>query len=202
MLDQATRRALIETAAQRVINHAEELTALDQAIGDGDHGINMKRGLEAVLADLDGLAAKPLPDALKAIGMTLVMKVGGASGPLFGTLAMTLGKELPAEPTQADVARALGAAIEAVKSRGKSDVGQKTMLDVLAPVADALSHQRDPARAAIEAADATIPMKAIRGRASFLGDRSIGHMDPGARSSALLITAIAETARLSSGQAV
>lgn len=202
MLDQATRRALIETAAQRVIDHAEELTALDQAIGDGDHGINMKRGLEAVLADLDGLAAKPLPDALKAIGMTLVMKVGGASGPLFGTLAMTLGKELPAEPTQADVARALGAAIEAVKSRGKSDVGQKTMLDVLAPVADALSHQRDPARAATEAADATIPMRAIRGRASFLGDRSIGHMDPGARSSALLVTAIAETTGTFAGTAV
>ena len=194
MLDEVTRRALIETAAKRVIAHAEELTALDQAIGDGDHGINMKRGLEAVLADLDGLAAKPLPDALKAIGMTLVMKVGGASGPLYGTLAMTLGKELPADPSRADVARALGAAVEAVKSRGKSEVGQKTMLDVLAPVADALAHEGDPAKTAAAAADATIPMKAIRGRASFLGDRSIGHMDPGARSSALLVAAIAETA--------
>lgn len=194
MLDQTTRRALIETAAKRVIAHAGELTELDQAIGDGDHGINMKRGLEAVLADLDGLAAKPLPDALKAIGMTLVMKVGGASGPLYGTLAMTLGKELPEDPSRADLARALAVAIDAVKARGKSEIGQKTMLDVLAPVADALSHEGDPAKAAAEAANATIPMKAIRGRASFLGDRSIGHMDPGARSSALLVTAIAETA--------
>ncbi|WP_315837097.1 dihydroxyacetone kinase subunit DhaL [Bradyrhizobium prioriisuperbiae] len=206
MLDQTTRRALIETAAKRVIDHAEELTELDQAIGDGDHGINMKRGLEAVLADLDGLAAKSLPDALKAIGMTLVMKVGGASGPLYGTLAMTLGKELPEDPSRADLARALTAAIEAVKNRGKSEVGQKTLLDVLAPVAEALSHEGDPAKAAATAADATIPMKAIRGRASFLGDRSIGHMDPGARSSALLVAAIAETTehaiRLAAGKSV
>jgi len=194
MLDQTARRALIEAAARRVIDHADELTTLDQAIGDGDHGINMKRGLEAVLADLDSLAAKPLPEALKAIGMTLVMKVGGASGPLYGTLAMTLGKELPEDPSRADIARALGAAIAAVKARGKSEVGQKTMLDVLAPVAEALAQTGDPAEAASAAADATIPMKAIRGRASFLGERSIGHMDPGARSSALLVAAIAETA--------
>ncbi|MCX5494194.1 dihydroxyacetone kinase subunit DhaL [Kaistia dalseonensis] len=194
MLDEARRRALIETAARSVIDHADELTALDQAIGDGDHGLNMKRGLEAVLADLDSLAAKPLPDALKAIGMTLVMKVGGASGPLYGTLAMTLGKELPADPTRADLGRALGVAIEAVKARGKSEIGQKTMLDVLAPVADALTHGGDPAAVASAAAEATIPMKAIRGRASFLGDRSIGHMDPGARSSALLVAAISQTA--------
>ena len=97
--------ALIETVARRVIAHADELTALDQAIGDGDHGLNMKRGFEAVLAELDGHAAKPLPEALKAIGMTLVMKVGGASGPLYGTLFMTLGKELPAEPSRADLGR-------------------------------------------------------------------------------------------------
>ncbi|MEW6642300.1 MAG: dihydroxyacetone kinase subunit DhaL [Pseudomonadota bacterium] len=194
MLDETARRALIETAARRVIDHADELTALDQAIGDGDHGINMKRGLEAVLADLDKLAAKPLPEALRAIGMTLVMTVGGASGPLFGTLAMTLGKELPEDPGRADIARALDAAIAAVKARGKSEIGQKTMLDVLAPVAAALAQARDPVEAAAAAADATIPMKAIRGRASFLGERSIGHMDPGARSSALLVAAIAETA--------
>ena len=192
--DEATRRRLIETVARRVIAHADELTALDQAIGDGDHGLNMKRGFEAVLADIDSHAAKPLPDALKAIGMALVMKVGGASGPLYGTLFMALGKELPAEPTIADAARALGAAIDAVKARGKSEVGQKTMLDVLAPVQQALASGAAPAEIATraqEAADATIPMKATRGRASFLGDRSIGHMDPGARSSALIVAAIA-----------
>jgi len=190
--DESTRRRLIETVARRVIAHAEELTALDQAIGDGDHGLNMKRGFEAVLADIDAHAAKPLPDALKAIGMALVMKVGGASGPLYGTLFMALGKELPAEPTIADAARALGAAIDAVKARGKSDVGQKTMLDVLAPLREALLADKDPVAAANAAAEATVPMKAVRGRASFLGDRSIGHMDPGARSSALMIAAVAD----------
>jgi dihydroxyacetone kinase-like protein len=192
VVDTATRRQLIETVARRVIDHAEELTALDQAIGDGDHGVNMKRGFEAVLADLDAHAAKPLPEGLKAIGMALVMKVGGASGPLYGTLAMTLGKELPDEPNGADLVRALNAAIAAVKARGKSEVGQKTMLDVLTPVRDALAAERDPVAAADAAAAATIPMKAIRGRASFLGDRSIGHMDPGARSSALIVAAIAD----------
>jgi phosphoenolpyruvate---glycerone phosphotransferase subunit DhaL len=192
VLNEALRKLLIETVARRVIEHADELTGLDQAIGDGDHGINIKRGFEAVLADRDGLAAKPLPEALKAIGLALVMKVGGASGPLYGTLFLTLGKELPPEPTAADLVRAFGAAITAVKARGKSDVGQKTMLDVLAPVRDALAAGKDPSAAADAAAEATVPMKAIRGRASFLGDRSIGHMDPGARSSALIIAAIAE----------
>jgi phosphoenolpyruvate---glycerone phosphotransferase subunit DhaL len=192
VVGEETRRRLIEAVARRVIDHADELTALDQAIGDGDHGLNMKRGFEAVLADRDGLAAKPLPEALKAIVMALVMKVGGASGPLYGTLFMTLGKELPPEPTTADLVRAFDAAITAVKARGKSDVGQKTMLDVLAPSRDALAAGKEVRLAADEAAAATIPMRAIRGRASFLGERSIGHMDPGARSSALIIGAIAE----------
>ncbi len=190
--DEEKRRALIDAVARSVIAHADELTALDQAIGDGDHGLNMKRGFEAVLAERDVHAAKPLPDALKAIGLALVMKVGGASGPLYGTLFMTLGKELPPEPTGGDLVRAFAAAIEAVKARGKSDVGQKTMLDVLVPVRDALAAGGDARRAAEAAADATIPMKAVRGRASFLGERSIGHMDPGARSSAVIVAAISE----------
>jgi dihydroxyacetone kinase-like protein len=105
---------------------------------------------------------------------------------------MTLGKALPAEPTEDDLVLAFTAAIDAVKARGKSDIGQKTMLDVLVPVRTALADGRNPVTAAAEAADATIPMKALRGRASFLGDRSIGHMDPGARSSALIVAAIAE----------
>ena len=191
-MDKALTRELIETVARRVIDHTGELTALDQAIGDGDHGLNMKRGFEAVLADIDTHSDKPLPEALKSVGMALVMKVGGASGPLYGTLFMTLGKALPAEPTGDDLILAFAAAIDAVKARGKSDVGQKTMLDVLVPTRIALAEGRDPAAAAAEAAEATIPMKALRGRASFLGDRSIGHMDPGARSSALMIAAITE----------
>ncbi|CCD83721.1 PTS-dependent dihydroxyacetone kinase, ADP-binding subunit DhaL (Glycerone kinase) (DHA kinase) [Bradyrhizobium sp. ORS 285] len=194
-MDQAFKRRLIVAMADAIIAHAEELTELDSAIGDGDHGLNMKRGFEAVLADADNIAAKPLPDALKAVGMALVMKVGGASGPLYGTLAMGLGKALPAGPSAADAAAAFGRAIEDVKARGKSEAGQKTMLDVLIPVQAAFAvggadlATRLPAIAA-EAADATIPMKAIRGRASFLGERSIGHMDPGARSSSLLVQAI------------
>ena len=196
-MSEATLRRLIETVARRVIDHADELTALDQAIGDGDHGVNMKRGFEAVLADLDGHAAKPLPEALKAIGMALVMKVGGASGPLYGTLFLALGKELPADPSHDDLVRAFSAAIAAVMARGKSDAGQKTMLDVLVPVRDALAADRDPRGAADRAALATIPMKAVRGRASFLGDRSIGHMDPGARSSALIVGAVVDVMELS-----
>ena len=188
---------LIRVVAQRVIDHAEELTRLDQAIGDGDHGINMKRGCEAVLAELPTLSGQSLPDAVKAVGTRLVMTVGGASGPLYGTLFMSLGRALPPSPTQAAVAEAFAAAITAVKARGKSDVGQKTMLDVLAPVLDALGGDaRDlPERlrsTASAAAEATIPMRAIRGRASFLGERSIGHMDPGARSAALMVEAIAD----------
>ena len=186
---------LIKSAIETVVAHADELTMLDQAIGDGDHGLNMTRGAQAVLAQLDDLAARPLPEALKAIGLTLVMKVGGASGPLYGTLFMTLAKELPESPAAADLVRALGAAIDAVKKIGRSEVGQKTMLDVLVPVHAELAlggaGLRDRAsQRAMAAADATIPMKATKGRASFLGERSVGHMDPGARSSSLLITAI------------
>jgi dihydroxyacetone kinase-like protein len=190
-------KSLIESLAKAVIAEAGHLTELDRAIGDGDHGLNMKRGFEAVLADADSLSNKPLPDALKGIGTQLVMKVGGASGPLYGTLFLTLGKELPADPDPAAVAKAFDTAFAAVKARGKSDVGQKTMLDVLSPVRDALAAGgaglgARVKRVAAEAAAATVPMKAIRGRASFLGGRSIGHMDPGACSSALMIAAVVD----------
>jgi dihydroxyacetone kinase-like protein len=193
-MDGALQRRLIETVATRIIAAADELTRLDQAIGDGDHGFNMKRGMEAVLADIEKLAGQSLPEALKTAGMALVMKVGGASGPLYGTLFMTLGKELPERPGRADAVRAFGAAIEAVKARGKSERGQKTMLDVLIPVQESLGRGEAGAirRIAAEAAEATIPMLATRGRASFLGERSVGHMDPGARSSHIMIDAVAE----------
>ncbi len=194
-MDPIVQRRLIEETAKSVIHHADELTALDQAIGDGDHGLNMKRGALAILDQIDELAAKPLPDALKAAGQTLVMKVGGASGPLYGTLLMTLGKELPIAPSRDDAVRAMGSAIAALKRIGRSDVGQKTMIDVLAPVHEELALGGPDLLARVRqrgatAADATVPMKAIKGRASFLGERSIGHMDPGARSSSLMIAAI------------
>lgn len=186
---------LVAAAANTIAAHADELTALDQAIGDGDHGLNMKRGFEAVRAESAQISAKPLPDALKAIGTKLVMTVGGASGPLFGTFFIALGRELPENPGREDLCRAFGKAVDAVAARGKSQAGQKTMLDALYPVLAALLAGASPgeiAAVADDAAEATVPMKAARGRASFLGERSIGHMDPGARSSALLVRAVAE----------
>ena len=184
---------LIIAVSDEVIAHADELTALDQAVGDGDHGINMKRGFDAVRADAQATAEKPLPEALKAIGTQLVMKVGGASGPLYGTLFLALSKEIA--PDASNLPTAFCKAVEAVKARGKSQPGQKTMIDVLTPVGAALAEggadlsARLPIIAA-SAAEATVPMLATRGRASFLGERSIGHMDPGARSSALMVASI------------
>ena len=195
-LDRANREKLVRALAATVIEHADELTSLDQAIGDGDHGLNMKRGFEAVLATLPGLADKSLPEMLKAIGMTLVMKVGGASGPLLGTFFMELGKALPEQPVRGDLVAATDRAINAVKARGRSEAGQKTLLDVLVPVQAVLANGGDASAIAAEAAraaDRTTPMLAIRGRASFLGERSIGHMDPGSRSASLLIGAAATT---------
>lgn len=195
-IDAKFNRALIEAVANTILAHEDELTALDSAIGDGDHGVNMKRGFAAVLADIEVLAAKPLGEAISAGGMVLVMKIGGASGPLYGSLFMALGKALGPAPDPAGAIKAFGAAIEAVKARGKSDAGAKTMLDVLVPVHGGLvGGETDPValrQIADDAAEATIPMLATRGRASFLGERSIGHMDPGARSTALIFAAIAD----------
>jgi dihydroxyacetone kinase-like protein len=193
--DAELQEQLIRTVCERVIEHAEELVALDQAIGDGDHGINMKRGCEAVLADLDKLKAMPFGEAMKAAGMALVMKVGGASGPLYGSLLMSFGKALPPESAPESLVAAFATAVDAVKARGKADVGQKTMLDVLVPVVEALRGEAQdlPRRiraTATSSAQATVPMQATRGRASFLGERSIGHMDPGARSSELMVLAV------------
>ena len=198
-LDSESKRRLIAALASAVIDNAEELTALDRAVGDGDHGLNMKRGFEAVLADLDGLVEKPVPEICRGIGTHLVMTIGGASGPLYGTLFLALGKNLPQFPDLPAAARAFGAAVAAVKARGKSDVGEKTMLDVLAPVATSLeaaaaSGASGDLAARLRAAadrglEATRPLRATKGRASFLGERSIGHLDPGARSSQLLVHA-------------
>ena len=188
---------LIEPVARTVIAHADELTALDQAIGDGDHGINMQRGGEAVLAKLPELADATWADGLRTAGMTLVMSVGGASGPLYGTFFMQLGKSLADQPLTRDaLTAAFGEAVAAVGARGKSAPGQKTMLDVLDPVhramVDGIADPAEIRTLADAAAEATIPMQATKGRASFLGERSIGHMDPGARSSALMIDAICQ----------
>jgi dihydroxyacetone kinase-like protein len=191
-------RRVIVAMAEAMRAHAEALTALDQAIGDGDHGSNMRRGFDAVAADADAIVAQPLPDALGAVGRKLVMTVGGASGPLFGTFFMALGKALPLDADRSALAAAMDAAVQAVMARGKAHPGQKTLLDVLLPVQAALAEggadllDRLPVVAS-DAADATIPLLATRGRASFLGPRSIGHMDPGAHSTALLVTVVCAT---------
>ena len=194
-IDRTLIAALLGRAAGHVISHADELTTLDQPIGDGDHGINMKRGFAAVTAELESISAQPLPAALKAAGMQMVMKVGGASGPLFGTLFMGLGKGISDAPSRAEAVEALGAAIEAVKVRGKAKAGDKTMLDVLIPVHAAAAAGAGTVtlrQVAAVAANATIAMQAMRGRASFLGERSVGHMDPGARSCQLLVEAVCD----------
>jgi phosphoenolpyruvate---glycerone phosphotransferase subunit DhaL len=194
-MNSETIEKLVKAVAASLIAHAEELTTLDSAIGDADHGINMKRGMEAVLAEWPKLAGKPAGDVLKASGMQMVMKVGGASGPLYGTLAMELGKVLPASPSRAEFAAALDAAVKGLMARGKSEAGQKTMLDVWIPVQKSIAGGSSAAAVkavALAAAEATKPVKAIRGRASFLGERSIGHVDPGARSAALIVAAICD----------
>jgi dihydroxyacetone kinase-like protein len=193
---------LIDAACAVIDDNAELLTRLDSAIGDGDHGYNMRRGFQAIAAQRDELVGLPLGAALQKAGMALVMKVGGASGPLYGSLLMSMGKA--ADEVAADaggIAAFWAEGIEAVKRRGKSEAGEKTMLDVLVPAqsalrtaaADGLPPEQIVAqvrKAAEDGLAATGPMKATKGRASYLGERSIGHLDPGAQSSALLIGAV------------
>jgi phosphoenolpyruvate---glycerone phosphotransferase subunit DhaL len=191
-------KKIIEAATTTLIDHVEELTALDAAIGDGDHGLNMKRGAQAIQAKLGELQAMSLNDALKTMGMTCMSTVGGSSGPVFGTLMVTLGKELPPQPQAADIARALAAGIAALSRLGKVEVGQKTLLDVLDPVQKVLASGGDNMvdrvrQCAHESAAATAQMDAIKGRASFLGDRALGHVDPGSRSMALIIDAVCDS---------
>ncbi|MEP7295585.1 MAG: dihydroxyacetone kinase subunit DhaL [Burkholderiales bacterium] len=189
---------LIQAATQTLIDHVEELTQLDQAIGDGDHGLNMKRGALAIQAKLPELQGKPLNDVLKAMGLTCMSTIGGSSGPVFGTLLVTLAKELPPEPGPADLSRAVQAGIAALTKLGKAEVGQKTLLDVLDPLQRTLAQGGDDIVArtrqtAFDACAATAAMDAVKGRASFLGDRALGHVDPGSRSMALIVGAICDS---------
>ncbi|WP_024511646.1 dihydroxyacetone kinase subunit DhaL [Bradyrhizobium sp. ARR65] len=192
-----TFKSLVKVAAEQVIASAPELTALDQAIGDGDHGTNMKRGFEAVLSKLDAIGAQPLDEAFKTIGKTLVMTVGGASGPLYGSFFLAAGEALAHKKLPEDLAEVFGSGVNAVSARGRSQAGEKTMLDVLVPVLETL--KADAGRGdviervrttAAEAVARTAPMRATKGRASFLGERSVGHVDPGAKSSCVLLQAV------------
>ncbi|MDO5066476.1 MAG: dihydroxyacetone kinase subunit DhaL [Propionibacteriaceae bacterium] len=180
--------------------HTTTLTTLDSAIGDADHGANMTRGFSAVVDQLD--ASEPLPALFKKAGMTLISTVGGASGPLYGTFFLRLGKGLPEDAVLADTfADALRAGLDGVIARGKATTGEKTMIDAMTPAVDAFAAAVEQgaqaaARAAAEAAaagcEATIPMVATKGRASYLGERSAGHQDPGATSTALMFQALAD----------
>ena len=193
-----THTDLIRAATQTLIDHADELTQLDRAIGDGDHGLNMRRGALAIQARLGELESMSLNDALKAMGMTCMGSIGGSSGPVFGTFLVTLGKELPPGPASVDLARAIDVGIKALTRLGKAEVGQKTLLDVLDPVRrvmeaggpDLVARVRE---CALASATATAQIEATRGRASFLGERALGHVDPGSRSMALIIGAICDT---------
>ncbi|RCV48081.1 dihydroxyacetone kinase subunit DhaL [Marinitenerispora sediminis] len=204
-------RAWLRAAAAAIEVNRDHLTRLDSAIGDADHGTNMHRGFTAVLQALDGYPAATAGDVLIRAGGTLISRVGGASGPLYGTALRTAGKRLTGErPDPAGLAAALADGLAAVCRLGSAQVGDKTMVDAFAPAVDALRASADAgedlgtaARAAAEAAEAglraTAPLQARRGRASYLGERSIGHEDPGAASTALLFRALADAAARPAG---
>lgn len=195
----------IIAAIQNTINtHADEVAELDRAIGDGDHVVNLQRGLNALEAINDDLATMDWSAAFIKTGMTLMATMGGASGSLFGSLFISMGKAAKDKKLDlATFASAFSQGVESIKQRGKADIGEKTMLDTLIPVANslqadavnnaALSTALNNAKsAAIAGMESTKKLIATKGRASFLGERAIGHIDAGARTSQLMICAIAD----------
>ncbi|HEX7256016.1 MAG TPA: dihydroxyacetone kinase subunit DhaL [Gaiellaceae bacterium] len=195
----------VEDYSSTVAENKEYLTRLDSAIGDADHGINMDRGMKAVIAKLDGLEGNDIGDLLKTVGMTLVSSVGGAGGPLYGTLFLQMGVATAgkSELEPEDWAAALDAAVKGVQMRGKAEPGDKTMVDALIPARDSFASAlaegatfEDALRTSAEAAEegmlGTIPLVARKGRASYLGERSAGHQDPGATSTHLLLRTAAD----------
>jgi phosphoenolpyruvate---glycerone phosphotransferase subunit DhaL len=196
----------VKTFVSTIAENREYLTKLDSAIGDADHGINMHRGMQAALAKLEDHPDGDVGALLKTVGMTLVSTVGGAGGPLYGTLFLQMGMATAgkAELSSEDWQGALEAGLAGVQMRGKAEPGDKTMVDVLVPASDALSAAiadgasfgdalRRSAEAAEEGMKATIPLVARKGRASYLGERSAGHQDPGATSTYLLLKTAADT---------
>ncbi|MGV9880182.1 dihydroxyacetone kinase subunit DhaL [Streptomyces sp. NPDC003006] len=197
MLDADFFRHWLTNAAAAVDREAARLTELDSPIGDADHGSNLRRGFTAVAAALEKEAPATPGAVLTLAGRQLISTVGGASGPLYGTLLRRTGKALgdATEVDEAGFAEALRTGVDAVAALGGAAPGDKTMLDALLPGVDALGTSFGAARdAAREGALATTPLRARKGRASYLGERSVGHQDPGATSSALLFEALAETA--------
>lgn len=207
MIDAQKLREILHATAQCIEAKKDELTELDNAIGDGDHGINMARGFIAVDAKLASLSSTDLGALLKGVGMALVSTVGGASGPLYGTAYMQAGKALKGktEANLTDLETALQAAVAGIQMRGKAQEGDKTMLDALCPAVRALSaaiqaqkHAHEVldamAKAALDGAEATKKIIAKKGRASYLGERSLGHQDPGATSMAYILDTLAKLA--------
>ncbi|MFE0802384.1 dihydroxyacetone kinase subunit DhaL [Streptomyces sp. NPDC058812] len=197
MLDADFFRRWMTATAASVDREAERLTALDSPIGDADHGSNLQRGFTAVAATLEKEAPDTPGAVLTLAGRQLISTVGGASGPLYGTLLRRTGKALgdAAEVSREQLAEALRTGVDAVRTLGGAAPGDKTMIDALVPAVDALGGSFAAARAAAEeGAGATVPLQARKGRASYLGERSIGHQDPGATSAALLVAALEEAA--------
>ncbi|MGX7824719.1 dihydroxyacetone kinase subunit DhaL [Actinokineospora sp. 24-640] len=192
--DSAAVAAAVRRAAAAVTAHRDELVALDQAIGDGDHGENLKRGFGFVVSALDESTPDTPGEVLKLVATTLISKVGGASGPLYGTAFLRAATAV-GEAAELDVTVALEAALRGVVDRGKAEIGDKTMVDALAPAVQAAlggASLGGIADAADEGAASTVPLVARKGRASYLGQRSAEHLDPGARSTALILRAFAE----------
>jgi dihydroxyacetone kinase-like protein len=205
ILDVRVARGWLDRFGDTVTANAAELTRLDSAIGDADHGTNMSRGFRAVRERVLTQDGFDLSTLFKQTGMTLISTVGGAGGPLYGTVFLRMGQAAAGKDglTLEEVADALAAALEGVQARGKAQLGDKTMVDALGPAVDALRSAvaagseapaalRAAAGAAQGGAEATIPMLARKGRASYLGERSIGHQDPGATSTALMVLSLAE----------
>ena len=190
---------IIQSISTVIEDNAEQVTALDQAIGDGDHVTNLQRGLQALVEQGDEISQLNWPDAFRKIGMTVMSTVGGASGSLYGTLLIALSKAID----QNNFADAFAQGVEAVQQRGKAGRGEKTMLDVLIPVSDYLQQATAQGvnmpelldgvkQVAINGMESTRDMTATKGRASYLGGRSKGHIDAGAKTSQLMICAIAD----------
>ncbi len=203
MINKAQIVQWIETTAAVLAENKEYLTQLDSAIGDADHGINMDRGFRKVMEKLPTVTDKDIGNILKTIGMTLISSVGGASGPLYGTFFMRSGMSMAAkeELTNEDLVNLLQAGVEGIVQRGRAELGDKTMFDAWSPAIEALRgavEAGDDVVVALETAVAaaekgmkdTIPLQAKKGRASYLGERSIGHQDPGATSSYLMLKAL------------
>lgn len=211
-IDTAALHNWISRFAVAMNDNREWLTELDSAIGDADHGANMARGMAAVVDKLDAGAPETIDELLKGVGMTLVSSVGGASGPLYGTFFLRMGIAAGAVPTldAASLATALRAGLDGVVARGKAEAGDKTMYDAMAPAVDALDSTLAAgaglaaalvaaADAAAAGRDATRPLVARKGRASYLGERSAGHLDPGAASTAILFETLAAAAQDAAG---